>query len=83
LDIIDGEELETKLTELVECKWKKVKSGPEIVIGDWKVGIKDQAYNIIRTVIAFQRIIGGVVSAEPHAALAWAGVVAILPVSIK
>jgi hypothetical protein len=34
-------------------------------------------------IIAFQQIIGDAVSAEPHAALAWTGVVAILPVSIK
>jgi hypothetical protein len=83
VDNIDGEELEQKLRDLVECKWKEVKSGPEIVIGDWKIDIKDQAYNVIRMIIAFQQIIGDAISAEPHAALAWTGVVAILPVSIK
>jgi N-terminal domain of NWD NACHT-NTPase len=52
-------------------------------MGDWKIDVKDQAYDVIRMVIAFQKIIGDIVCAEPHAALAWAGVVVILPVSIS
>jgi hypothetical protein len=80
---MDDQELEQKLQQLAERKWTEVKSGPEIVIGDWKIDVKDQAYNVIRMVIAFQNIIGDVVSAEPHAALAWTGVVMILPVSIE
>jgi hypothetical protein len=83
LDKIDGEELEQKLGESVERKWKEVKHGPKIIIGDWKIDIKDQAYNVIRMIIGFQDVIGDVVSAEPHAARAWAGVVAIFPVSIE
>ena len=83
LDNIDDQELEQKLQQLAKRKWTEVKSGPEVVIGDWKIDVKDQVYNVIRMVIAFQDIIGNAVSVEPHAALAWTGVVIILPVSIE
>ena len=80
---MDGPELERKLQALAECKWKEVKSGPEIVIGDWRINIKNPACKAIHMIIAFQGIIGNVVSVEPHAALAWTGVVTILPVSTE
>ena len=80
---MDGQELEIKLQELAECKWKEVKNGPEIVIGDWRINIKDPAYKAIHMVMAYQHIIGEIVSVEPHAALAWTGVVTILPVSTE
>jgi N-terminal domain of NWD NACHT-NTPase len=82
---MDGQdpELERKLQELAERKWKEVKSGLEIFIGDWRINIKDPACKAIHMIIAYQGIIGDVVSVEPHAALAWTGVVAILPVSVK
>ena len=80
---MDGQELEQKLQELAECKWEEVKNGPEIVIGDWRIKIKDPAYKAIHMIMAFQNIIGEVVSAEPHAALAWTGVMTILPVSTE
>jgi hypothetical protein len=80
---MDGQELEQKLQELAEYKWKEVKSGPEIIIGDWRINIKDPACKAIHMIIAYQGIIGDIVSVEPHAALAWTGVVAILPVSVK
>ena len=80
---MDGQELERKLQELAECKWKEVKSGPEIVIGDWRINIEDPACKAIHMIIAFQGIIGDVASVEPHAALAWTGVVTLLPVSVE
>jgi hypothetical protein len=61
----------------------QVERGPESVIGDWRIKIKGPACKAIHMTTAFQGIIGDVVSVEPHAALAWAGVVTILPVSVK
>ena len=80
---MNGQELERKLQELAKCKWKEVKSGPESIIGDWRIRIKNPACKAIHMIIAYQGIIGGILIAEPHAALAWTGVVAILPVSVK
>ena len=80
---MDGQDLERKLQELAKRKWEEVKNGLEIVIGDWRINIKDPACKAIHMIIAYQGIIGDAVSVEPHAALAWTGVVAILPVSVK
>jgi hypothetical protein len=78
---MDDRELERKIKELAKWKWEEVKNGLEIVMRDWRINIKDPACKAFSMTIAFQDIIGDV-SVEPHAALAWTGVVTILPVSV-
>ena len=78
---MDSQELEQKLNELAKWKWKEVKNGLEIVIRDWGINIEDLACKAFSMTIAFQDIIGDG-SVKPHVALAWTGVVTILPVSV-
>jgi hypothetical protein len=63
-----------KLDFLAEARWK-------ITIGGKDFVVRDQIAKIARKVLSFKDSIGVAVSAEPHAALAWAGVLVILPVS--
>lgn len=64
----------TKLEKLPEARISFSLCGKRIIV-------REAVQKAIRTVTAFKPIISGVISAEPHAALAWAGVLTILPVS--
>jgi hypothetical protein len=44
--------------------------------------VRDQVDRVAKVVIAAKDFIASAVSAEPHAALAWAGVCVLLPVSL-
>jgi hypothetical protein len=50
-------------------------------IRDRPIVIRQGVVKAIRVVNAFKPIISGAVAAEPHAALAWAGISTVLPVS--
>ncbi|KAL3478561.1 hypothetical protein BJX99DRAFT_105023 [Aspergillus californicus] len=61
-----------KLNALAEARWK-------ITIGGKDVIVRDQIANVARKILSFKEAIGIAVSAEPHAALAWTGVLVVLP----
>ncbi|KAL4879202.1 hypothetical protein BJY04DRAFT_220322 [Aspergillus karnatakaensis] len=61
-----------KLDFLAEARWKITIRGKDFIV-------RDQIAKIARKVLSFKDSIGVAVSAEPHAALAWAGVLVILP----
>ncbi|KAJ0415099.1 hypothetical protein BJY00DRAFT_268555 [Aspergillus carlsbadensis] len=61
-----------KLDSLADARWK-------ITIGGQDFVVRDQIANIARKLLSFKDSIGVAVSAEPHVALAWAGVLVILP----
>ena len=63
-----------KLDAMQEARLKVTVGGEEIIV-------KDQVCKVIRTIISCKDFIGAAISAEPHASLAWAGVLIILPVS--
>lgn len=45
------------------------------------VVIRDQARKVVHSILSVKDYIGSIAFAEPHAALAWAGILIILPVS--
>jgi hypothetical protein len=54
----------------------------KITVGGKEVIVKELVSKIVSVIISTKDFISSAVSAEPHAALAWAGVLVILPVSI-
>jgi hypothetical protein len=78
-----GETCEEQLEKLVKYKLDAIqKTQLKITVGGEDIVVKDQVCKVVRTILSFKDFIGAAISAEPHAALAWAGVVIILPVSI-
>ncbi|OJJ42671.1 hypothetical protein ASPZODRAFT_169958 [Penicilliopsis zonata CBS 506.65] len=70
-----------QLQDLAQRKLKAVHEGHrKIIVQGKKVVIKDQINRVIRTILASKDFISTLLSSEPHASLAWAGVVLILPV---
>ncbi|KAL3441572.1 hypothetical protein BJX65DRAFT_245042 [Aspergillus insuetus] len=61
-----------KLDALADARWK-------ITIGGKKVVVRDQVANVARKILSFKEMIGIAVSVEPHAALAWTGVLVVMP----
>ena len=77
-----GEDRAQQLKNLVNDKLDAIqKAQLTVTIRGEKIVVKDKVREIVHTIISFKDFIGTAVSAEPHAALAWAGVVIILPVS--
>lgn len=54
----------------------------KISIHGKEVVIKDQVRKVVQSILSVKNYIGTVASTEPHAALAWTGVLIILPVSL-
>lgn len=50
-------------------------------LGDKKVKMRDQAASVVRVLLLTKDAISAVVTAEPHVALTWAGVLLLLLVS--
>lgn len=74
---------EVQLQKLVDRKLQAMQNSQlKITVGGKEVVVKDQVGKIVRTILSAKDFIGSAVSAEPHAALAWAGVLVVLPVSI-
>lgn len=67
--------LERKLKEVQNARLKITLQGREIVV-------REQVRKIVQAILSAKDFIGSAVSAEPQAALAWVGVLVILPVSI-
>jgi len=75
----DGEE---QLQQLAKNKLDAIRNAQlKVTVGGEEIAVKDQVLKVVRTITAFKDFIGTAISAEPHAALAWAGVAVILPVS--
>jgi hypothetical protein len=53
----------------------------KITVGKVEIVVRDQVRKVVRTILTFKDFIGAAISAEPHASLAWAGVLVVLPVS--
>ncbi|KAL2848932.1 hypothetical protein BJY01DRAFT_246158 [Aspergillus pseudoustus] len=61
-----------KLDALADARWKVTIGGKEVVV-------RDEIANVARKVLSFKDTIGVAVMTEPHAALAWTGVLVVLP----
>lgn len=80
VEVVDRKE---QLQQLVDRKLQDMQdSRLKITMGGKEVVVKELVGKIVRVIISAKSLIGSAVSAEPHAALAWAGVLAVLPVSI-
>ena len=72
-----------QLQGLVDRKLQDVqKAQLKITVGGKEVIVKEQVRKVVHAILSAKDFIGSAVIAEPHAALAWAGVLVILPVSI-
>jgi hypothetical protein len=79
-EAVDREE---QLQQLVTHKLKDIENSRlKITVGGKEVVVKELVGKIVRAVISTKDFISSTISAEPHAALAWAGVLVILPVSV-
>lgn len=80
--VTGGKNREERLQNLVKDKLDAMqKARLKVTVGGEEIVVKDQVCKIIRTIISCKDFIGAAISAEPHASLAWAGVLIILPVS--
>jgi hypothetical protein len=74
---------EVQLQEPVGRKLKEVqKSRLKITVSGKEIVVKEQVGKVVHIILSIKDFIGSAVSTEPHAALAWAGVLVVLPVSI-
>jgi hypothetical protein len=82
-DSVEGEDRAERLQKLAKDKLDGIqKARLKVTIGGDEIVVQDQVRKVVHTILTFRDFIGSAISAEPHAALAWAGVVIILPVSI-
>jgi len=72
-----------QIKKLIDLKLKAVENARlTVTVGGEEVVVKEQVRKLVHTILSAKDYIGSVVSAEPHAALAWAGVLVFLPVSL-
>ena len=82
-DSVGGEDRAQRLQKLAKDKLDGIqKAQLKVTVGGKEIVVKDQVRKLVHTILTFKDFIGNAISAEPHAALAWAGVVIILPVSV-
>jgi hypothetical protein len=84
--IVDGvgdADRQVQLQNLVDRKLQDVqKAQLKITVSGKEVVVREQVRKVVHAILSAKDAIGSAVTAEPHAALAWAGVLVILPVSI-
>ncbi|KAF5718821.1 wd40 repeat protein [Fusarium mundagurra] len=73
-----------RLKEIQKLAEKKLEKLPEnrtsFFIGGKRIVVRESVQKAIRTITQFKALISGAVSAEPHAALAWACILGVLPI---
>lgn len=75
-----GKNREEQLQNLVKGRLDSMqKARLKVTVGGEEIIVKDQVCKVIRTIISRRDIIGAAISTEPHASLAWAGILIILP----
>lgn len=76
-----------RLKQIQKLAEKKLEELPEnrtsFSVGGKRIIIRESIQKAIRTITQFKALISGAVSAEPHAALAWACILGVLPVSSR
>lgn len=75
---------EQQLRQIAKSKVEEIHlSQWQIKIGSHSVDVGDRFEKAVKIVVAAKEFLSSTVSAEPHAALAWAGVCIFLPVFSK
>jgi hypothetical protein len=78
----EGVGRQKQLSELVDRKLQDMeKNRLSVNLAGRDIIVKEQVRKVVYAILGAKDIIGAAISAEPHAALAWAGVVFVLPVS--
>ncbi|EER45012.1 predicted protein [Histoplasma capsulatum H143] len=76
-----GEDREIQLQKLLDSKLQNIENSQmKISIHGKDVVIRDKARKVVHSILSVKDYIGSIAFAEPHAALAWAGILIILPV---
>ena len=71
-----------QLSSIVSLKLQAIEqSRLKFTIGDHEIVVKEKVERIVARVMNFQALVGSVVSCNPHASIAWAGVSVLLTVS--
>jgi hypothetical protein len=74
---------EARLQKLINQKLGDIENTRlKIIVGGKEVVVKEQVGKVVHTILSVMDFIRVAVSVEPHAALAWAGVLVILPVRV-
>jgi hypothetical protein len=85
IDLSADSEGAERLKQIQSFALRKLESLPEIQLAfsfyEKRVVVRKLVLKAIQAISTFKPIISGAVSAEPHAALAWAGIMTILPVN--
>ena len=83
----DGKEISTRGRNMLALVRKKVKAVDDarwkFQLGERSVELKTQVDRIVKAILFAKDFISPAVSAEPHAALAWAGVCMLLPLLLN
>lgn len=78
-----ADDQQLRLQKMVDEKVQVLRdSRLKFTLGGKEVIVKEQVGKIVRVIISAKDFIGAAISSDPHAALAWAGVLVVLPVSI-
>ncbi|KAF5555557.1 NACHT WD40 domain-containing protein [Fusarium mexicanum] len=83
-EISDSSQGVHRLKQIQKLAEKKLEELPEnrtsFSIGGKRIILRESVQKAIRTITQFKALISGAVSAEPHAALAWACILGVLPI---
>ena len=80
---VQGGERELQLEKLVDVKRQAVEEARrKLTIGNETYIVKEKVDKIVSAIIFAKDFITAAASLEPHAALAWAGISVLLPVSL-
>ncbi|OCK75173.1 hypothetical protein K432DRAFT_274329, partial [Lepidopterella palustris CBS 459.81] len=83
-DGVGGADRQVQLQELVNHKLQGMQNAQlKIVVSGKEVVVKEQVRKVVHAILSAKDFIGSAVSAEPHAALAWAGVLVVLPILLN
>lgn len=81
-DDVGSADREVQIKELIDLKLKAVENARlRVTVGGEEIVVIEQVRKLVHTILSAKDYIGSAVSVEPHAALAWAGVLVFLPVS--
>ncbi|KAK2778994.1 hypothetical protein FQN52_002663 [Onygenales sp. PD_12] len=77
----NGAERETQLRNLLDSKLQDVENSQlKITVNGETVVIKDQVRKVVQSILAAKKVIGAIVALEPHASMAWSGLMLLLPI---
>lgn len=81
---VEGAERQKRLRNIVEQKLQALQdSHLKFKVGRDEVDVREQVRKVVHAILCVKDFIGVAIRAEPHASLAWAGVLIFLPVTIN